>query len=189
MNYLENYLIEDQDWSLYRLNPQTNDIPQDILDAVTYLQQYANFCYADNVCEDNPFRQLYSFINGKESIKVEELTSEQIDRFKAILPLTRHPFLQAKICDIIGVVSDDTIYKKQAADYYKAFFTSNLLTVEFSHILYIALERAIFLYHKSNKNDEKNFVDEIFIGINYKDREQEKTFQDSEGTTSRLGSM
>ena len=49
MHYLEDYLIEDREYSLYKLNPQISDIPQDIRDAVSYLRQYANFCYTDNV--------------------------------------------------------------------------------------------------------------------------------------------
>lgn len=173
MNYLEDYLIEDLEYSLYKLNPQISDIPQDIQDAVSYLRQYANFCYMDNVCQDNPFHQLYSFVDGPESIKIEELTSGQIDRLKAILPLTKHSFILAKICDIIGVASKDAIYQGQAADYYEKFFRENLNISDFPHILYISLKRAIFLYHKSNKNSEKNFVEAIFTTINYNNREQE----------------
>ena len=173
MHYLEDYLIEDREYSLYKLNPQISDIPQDIRDAVSYLRQYANFCYTDNVCQDNPFHQLYSFVDGPESIKIEELTSEQIDRLKAILPLTKHPFILAKICDIIGIASKDAIYQRQAAGYYEKFFRENLNIFDFPHILYISLKRAIFLYHKSNKNGEGTFVEAIFKTIHYNTREQE----------------
>ena len=173
MHYLEDYLIEDREYSLYKLNPQISDIPQDIRDAVSYLRKYANFCYTDNVCQDNPFHQLYSFVDGPESIKIEELTSEQIDRLKAILPLTKHPFILAKICDIIGIASKDAIYQRQAAGYYEKFFRENLNIFDFPHILYISLKRAIFLYHKSNKNGEGTFVEAIFKTIHYNTREQE----------------
>ena len=71
MNYLEDYLAEDFDWSLYRMN--SDNVPADIKEAISYLQQHANFCYADNVCQLNPFHQLFPFIDGPQSIKIDKI--------------------------------------------------------------------------------------------------------------------
>lgn len=174
MNYIEDYLKENMILPIYQYKDGINqeEIPSDINSAITYLRQYANFSYSDNLCQDSPFTRFFTFTDGSGSIQTSELTNEHAEQFKKILSLTNHPFIKAKLYDLLGIITKDTSYKKLAAENYKLFFQTNLLTEEYNHILYIALERSLYLYHITDKTFEKDFADQIFHSLSYKDTEQ-----------------
>lgn len=174
MDYIETCLQKDTEWSIYKYNKDIDEekIPSEIKAAIEYLRQYANFSYSSNLCQENPFRQFYAFVNGAESIKPSDLNNGHAEHFIKILPLTNHPFIKAKLYDLLGIITKDISYKKLAADNYKLFLKDSLLTAEHNHILYIALERAIYLYNISNRISEKEFIDEIFHSLAYKNTEQ-----------------
>ncbi len=181
MLYIDDF-VEDKEneWTLYNyfVSAKKEDVPIEIKDAIDYLSQRANFCYTHDYLQDNPFEQLFSFNNGYQSIKVSDLEESDIKKLLSIIPLTNNPFLRAKIYDILGVIcGTNKDYKHSAADNYYKYITTNLRSVNNNHILYIALQRALYLYSKIQCSDINNIVKDVFENFNYKDNEQELVFK------------
>lgn len=164
MNYIEDYLKENMILPIYQYKDGINqdEIPSDINSAITYLRQYANFSYSDNLCQDSPFTRFFTFTDGSGSIQTSELINEHAEQFKKILSLTNHPFIKAKLYDLLGIITKDTSYKKLAAENYKAYILFNLNDSNKHIQLKISLKRVIYLFHKFNKKEEKSFINDIF---------------------------
>lgn len=161
MQYIEDFL-DKADYELSYLKVATDKvIPSEIKDAINYIQTYANFCYA-NICSDIPFKQSFCFVNGMRSIKIEELNEENANRLIDIIRYSNNYFLKAKLYDIASIITKNKELKQLAAENYKAHVLSDSNNLNENDTLRIATKRALYLYHKIDKNEEKAFVHSIF---------------------------
>lgn len=161
MQYIEDFL-DKADYELSYLKVATDKvIPSEIKDAINYIQTYANFCYT-NICSDIPFKQSFCFVNGMRSIKIEELNEENANRLIDIIKYSNNYFLKAKLYDIASIITKNKELKQLAAENYKAHVLSDSNNLNENDTLRIATKRALYLYHKIDKNEEKAFVHSIF---------------------------
>ena len=150
MQHIEDYL-EETDYELSYLKiSSSKEIPSHIREAIKYIQIYANFCYS-NAYSDVPFKQAFWFINGVESIKIDELSEENANKLLDIINYSNNYFLKAKLYDIASIVLKNKKLKELAAQNYADYIVANSNNAEKRNTLKIAVKRALFLYNKINK--------------------------------------
>lgn len=176
MPYIEDYINDNNvEYSLYnyRADIKVNDAPIEIQEVLNLLREKVNFGYSSNLCQENPFTQAYCFVNGPQSIKIEELTKDDANALLNALQYIKAPLTKAKIYDILGILTNQKIYKKSSADNYRQFILQNVCVCEHNNLLSISLQRSLFLYHELHDVNEKSFTQEIFTTIQYRDKNQE----------------
>ena len=161
MQYIEDYLEKaDYELSYIKLS-DSKEVPPHIKEAIKTIQVYANFCYS-NACSDVPFRQAFWFVNGVESIKIDELSEENANKLLDIINYSNNYFLKAKLYDIASIVLKNKKLKELAAQNYTGYILSNSTNPDKRNTLKIAVKRALFLYNKTNKTEERNVAHKIF---------------------------
>lgn len=161
MQHIEDYL-EETDYELSYLKiSSSKEIPSHIREAIKYIKIYANFCYS-NAYSDVPFKQAFWFINGVESIKIDELSEENANKLLDIINYSNNYFLKAKLYDIASIVLKNKKLKELAAQNYADYIVANSNNAEKRNTLKIAVKRALFLYNKINKTEERNVAHKIF---------------------------
>ena len=81
--------------------------------------------------------------------------------------------LKGKSYDILGIITNDSAYKLEAAENFLGYFMNSAKVVEHNYSLIESLNRALYLFHHLKKRDEiKNWGIKIFNEIEYKDAEQ-----------------
>jgi len=165
---IENFIIKEEiDWNFYPSlsSFEYKDMPDEIQDLVKYLNEKFSLWYSDDLYRENPFSYGWRF-------DVEENETD-IRKIQDIIKHTNSLILKGKCYDILGIITNDSIYKLKAAENFLEYFINSAKVVEHNYSLIESLKRALFLLHSLKNRDEiKSWGIKIFNEIEYKDAEQ-----------------
>lgn len=174
MDKIEQYLDENNAILIMNLmiyRTKAVSMPQNIQNAINFLQGRFDFIYQPNLYQPCPFSPVIVF-EEKRSIQPSDLSEEDIATALSLLGLTESHALRAKILDVVGFLKKDKKLKLQAAEeYYKNF--SELVDCGKTHEFIPPLQRCLYLL---SQNGEKQNMKSIIIDL----LEQKDYFDDVE---------
>ena len=126
MDLLEKYIKKDEiDWHLHlRLSLIEENIPQAIKEKLDFLCYKADFFYGDNLHQKNPFEPMVVWKDGRRSIIVEDLTSEDLLQIKDLKKYTNDPIILGKLQDIIWILENNDNDGLETSNIYFNYFLS-----------------------------------------------------------------
>ena len=168
MILIENFIVKEEiDWNFYPSisSFEYKDMPDEIQSIVKYLNEKFSLWYSDDLYQENPFSYGWKF-NAEENEK-------DVKKIQDIIKHTNSLMLKGKSYDILGIITNDSAYKLEAAENFLGYFMNSTKVVEHNYSLIESLNRALYLFHYLKKKDEiKNWGIKIFNDIEYKDAEQ-----------------
>lgn len=171
MDKIEQYLDENNavltiDLMIYRTKAIST--PQNIQNAMNFLQGRFDFIYQSNLYQPCPFSPMMVF-EEKRSIQPSDLSEEDIDTALSLLDLTESHALRAKILDVVGFLRKDKELKLQAAEeYYENF--SELVDCGKTHKCIPPLQRCLYLLSQNGKKKNmKSIVIDLLGQKDYSD--------------------
>ena len=168
MILIENFIVKEEiDWNFYPSisSFEYKDMPDEIQGIVKYLNEKFSLWYSDDLYQENPFSYGWKF-NAEEKEK-------DVNKIQDIIKHTNSLMLKGKSYDILGIITNDSAYKLEAAENFLGYFMNSAKVVEHNYSLIESLNRALYLFHHLKKRDEiKNWGIKIFNEIEYKDAEQ-----------------
>ena len=137
MDLLEKYLKKDEiNWHFHlRFSLIEKNIPQEIKKKLDFLCHKTDFFYGDNLYQKNPFEPMVVWKDGRRSIVIEDLTSEDLLQIKDLKKHTHDPIILGKLQDIIWILENNDNDGLETSNIYFNYFLNNRLTKGYSYII------------------------------------------------------